>query len=229
MHLKDAANLLGVSEMTIRRDIEKAPERFGYLGGYIVPRAGDASYVMAQEQSAHEGAKAAIGALAASLVEADDTLFIDCGTTTPHLVRALPDVHLTVLCYALNVAAALAQRSNLRLVLLGGLYHPSSASFAVEDERTALARFGVNKAFISAGGVHAERGVSCSHFHEAPIKQAALRSAQRRCLLVDESKLGRVRPVLFGALSQFDTLITNESPAVAALRRAFSGQILTNG
>jgi DeoR family deoxyribose operon repressor len=229
LHLKDAASLLGVSQMTIRRDIEKAPERFGYLGGYIVPRAGEASYVMAQEQSAHEAAKAALGALAASRVEADDTLFIDCGTTTPHLVRALPDVHLTVVCYALNVAAALALRPSVRLVLLGGLYHASSASFAVEDAEAVLSRFGVNKAFLSAGGVHAERGVSCSHFHEAPIKQAALRLAERRFLLVDESKLGKVRPVLFGELSQFDTLITNEGSGLAALRPAFAGEILTDG
>jgi len=228
LHLKEAASLLGVSAMTIRRDIEKAPDRFGYLGGYIVPRAGDAPYVMAQEQSAHETAKAALGAVAASLVEADDTLFIDCGTTMPHLVRALPDVHLTVVCYALNIAAALVQRPNVRLVLLGGLYQASSASFAVEDEQAALSRLGVNKAFISAGGVHAERGVSCSHFHEAPIKQAAVRLAERRCLLVDESKLGKVRPVLFGELSHFDTLITNEGPALAALRPAFSGAILTD-
>jgi len=229
LHLKDAASLLGVSEMTIRRDIEKAPERFGYLGGYIVPRAGDVSYVMAQEQTAHEVAKAALGALAASLVESDDTLFVDCGTTTPHLVRALPDVHLTVICYALNIASAVAQKPNVRLVLLGGLYHASSASFAVEDEQAVLSRFGVNTAFISAGGVHAERGVSCSHFHEAPIKQAAMRLAGRRCLIADESKLGKVRPVLFGELSQFDTLITNEGAALAALRSTFAGAILTDG
>ncbi len=228
LHLKDAASLLGVSPMTIRRDIEKAPERFGYLGGYIVPRTGDAPYVMAQEQSAHEVAKAAIGALAASLVETGDTLFIDCGTTTPHLVRALPDVPLTVVCYALNIAALLAQRPHVRLVLLGGLYHASSASFAVENELTALARFNVNKAFISAGGIHAERGVSCSHFHEAPIKQAALRLAGRRYLLADKSKLGKVRPVLFGELSRFDALVTNKSPALAALRTTFTGAILTD-
>jgi DeoR family deoxyribose operon repressor len=228
LHLKDAASLLGVSEMTIRRDIEKAPERFGYLGGYIVPRAGDASYVMATEQSEHEAAKAALGAIAAALVEPDDTLFIDCGTTTPHLVRALPDVPLTVVCYALNVAAALALRPNVRLVLLGGLYHPSSASFGVEDEQAALSRFGVNKAFISAGGIHTERGVSCSHFHEAPIKQAALRLAERRCLIADESKLGKVRPVFFGELGHFDTLITNEGPSLAALRPTFAGVVLTD-
>ncbi|MDX7951039.1 DeoR family transcriptional regulator [Lichenihabitans sp. Uapishka_5] len=228
LHLRDAAQLLGVSEMTIRRDIEKVPDRFGYLGGYIVPRAGDAPYVMAQEQGAHEAAKAAIAGRAAALIEADDTVFIDCGTTTPHLVRALPDRPMTVVCYALNVAAPLAARPNVRLILLGGLYNPSSASFAVEDGLATLARLGINKAFLSAGGVHAERGVSCSNFHEVAVKQAVLRLSERRCLLVDGSKLGKLRPAFFAGLDGFDTLITNEGAGLSALRPAFSGTIITD-
>lgn len=228
LHLREAAQLLGVSAMTIRRDIEKVPERFGYLGGYIVPRAGDAPYVMAREQGAHEAAKAAIAAKAAALIEEDDTVFIDCGTTTPHLVRALPGVRLTVVCYALNVAAPLAQNPNVRLILLGGLYNPSSASFAVADGLATLERLGINKAFLSAGGVHAERGVSCSNFHEVPVKQAVLRLAERPCLIVDGSKLGKLRPASFAELGQFDTLVTNEGPGLAALRPGFSGTIITD-
>ena len=228
LHLRDAATRLGVSEMTVRRDIEKAPERFGYLGGYIVPRVGDTPYVMAREQSAHEAAKAALCARAAALVEPGDTLFVDCGTTTPHLARALPETSLTVVCYALNVAAALATRPNVRLILLGGLYHASSASFALEDARAAFARLAIDKAFVSAGGVHAQRGASCSHFHEVPIKQAALRAARRRVLLADASKIGEVRPAPFADLQRFDTIVTNPSPALAALRSAFGGAILTD-
>lgn len=228
LHLRAAAQLLGVSEMTVRRDIEKEPERFGYLGGYIVPRTGDAPYLMAREQGAHEAAKAAVGARAAALVEAEDTIFIDCGTTTPHLVRALPDVRLTVVCYALNVATPLAKNPKVRLILLGGLYNPSSASFEVQDGLATLDRLGINKAFVSAGGVHAERGVSCSNFHEVAVKQAVLRMAERRCLLVDGSKIGKLRPAFFAELQQFDTLVTDGGAALAALRPAFPGTILTD-
>jgi DeoR family deoxyribose operon repressor len=227
LHLREAASLLGVSEMTVRRDIAGLPGRFGYLGGYIVPRA-EGPYVMAQEQGIHSSAKDAIGARAAALVEEDDTVFIDCGTTTPHLLRHLPpDLGITVVCYALNIAAPLAANPNVRLILLGGLYNPSSASFAVEEGLATLERIGINKAFLSAGGVHPERGVSCSNFHEVAVKQAALRLAVVRCLLVDGSKLGKLRPAFFADLSAFDTLITNSCAELDALRSQFDGRIIT--
>lgn len=228
LHLREAASLLGVSEMTVRRDIAGQPERFGYLGGYIVARAADGPYVMAQELTIHSAAKDAIAARAAALIEEDDTVFIDCGTTTPHLLRHLPpERRITVVCYALNIAAPLSVNPNVRLILLGGLYNPSSASFAVEDGLATLERIGINRAFLSAGGVHPERGVSCSNFHEVAVKQAVLRLAVNRCLLVDGSKLGKLRPAFFADLSAFDTLITNECAELDALRPQFDGRILT--
>ena len=229
LHLRDAAALLGVSEMTVRRTIAGMEDRFGYLGGYIVPRRGERGYALDREQAAHARAKAAVAARAAALVEDDDTVFIDCGTTTPHFVRHLPpDRRLTAVCYALNVAEPLAANPNVRLIMLGGLFNASSASFAVDaGGLAALERIGINKAFLSAGGVHGERGVSCSNFHEVPVKQAALRLALRRVLLVDDSKLGKLKPAFFADCTAFDTLVTNPGPAVEALRPSFPATILT--
>ncbi len=232
LHLRDAARVLGVSEMTVRRDVAGVPERFSYLGGYIVPRTVDGPYVMAEEQGTHSADKAAVCARAAASVEEGDTIFVDCGTTMAHLARHLsPGLAVTVVCYALNIAVPFSTMPNVRLILLGGLYNPSSASFSVEDSLVTLDRLGINKAFVSAGGVQAEKGVSCSNFHEIAVKQAVLRRAVHRTLLVDGSKLGKVRPAPFADLDAFDTLITTEAPAgaaaeVAAIRAAFSGQFL---
>ena len=232
LHLKEAARVLGVSEMTVRRDVAGVPERFSYLGGYILPRNADGPYVMAEEQGTHSADKSAVCARAAALIEDGDTIFIDCGTTMPHLARHLsPTLAMTVVCYALNIAVPFSTMPNVRLILLGGLYNPSSASFSVEDSLATLDRLGINKAFISAGGVHAEKGVSCSNFHEIAVKQAVLRRALHRTLLVDASKLGKVRPAPFAALDAFDALITTEAAGLAAgdmaaIRAAFSGQFL---
>jgi DeoR family deoxyribose operon repressor len=232
LHLKEAARVLGVSEMTVRRDVAGVPDRFSYLGGYILPRNADGPYVMAEEQGTHSADKAAVCARAAALVEDGDTIFVDCGTTMSHLARQLPAaLGITVVCYALNIAVPFSTMPNVRLILLGGLYNPSSASFSVEDGLATLDRLGINKAFISAGGVHAEKGASCSNFHEIAVKQAVLRRAVHRTLLVDASKLGKVRPAPFAALDAFDTLITTEAPEAAvddaaAVRSAFSGQFL---
>src|SRR5258707_1049519 len=79
---------------------------------------------------------------------------------------------------------------NTQVMLLGGLYHASSQSFSSEEALAYLRKIGINKAFISAGGVHPTRGVSCSNFHEVAVKQAAIAGAMESILVVDESKLG---------------------------------------
>lgn len=224
--------MLGVSEMTVRRDVSAVPERFSCLGGYIMPRTADGRYVMADQQGAHAAAKGAVCARAAAMVDEGDTIFVDCGTTLPHLARHLPaGSRVTVVCYALNVAVAFATLPNVRLVVLGGVYDPSSASFSVDDGLQTLDRLGVDKAFVSAGGVHADAGASCFNVHEIAVKQAALRRAGQAYLVVDGSKLGKVTPELFADLSAFDTLITTEAPAdaadaAAAIRAAFPGRFL---
>jgi len=227
LHLRDAASVLGVSEMTVRRDVAGVPDRFSYLGGYIVPRTASRAYVMADEQGAHAAAKAAICARAAELIEDDDTVFLDCGTTTPYLVKQLPPGRaITVVCYALNIAVPLSILPHVRLIVLGGLFDGSSASFAVEDGLATLDRLGINKAFISAGGVHAEKGVSCSNFHEVAVKRAAMRVALARCLVVDGSKLGKVKPAPFADLDAFDTVITTDAPGASDIRARFPGRFL---
>jgi DeoR family deoxyribose operon repressor len=215
LHLNEAAALLEVSPMTVRRDLASAPDLFAYLGGYIVATGAEGGYRLDREHDKHAGAKVAICAYAARLIENGDTIFVDCGTTTPHLVHRLPPgLKATVVCYALNIAAPLADNPDVRLILLGGLYNASSASFAVDDGLRTLQRLGVNKAFLSAGGVHPARGVSCSNFHEVAVKQAAMSVALEKHLLVDASKLGQVKAAYFASVDAFDSIVT--SPATPA-------------
>jgi DeoR family transcriptional regulator, deoxyribose operon repressor len=219
LHLNEAAALLDVSAMTVRRDIAAAPDQFTYLGGYIVAANAEGGYRLDREQDKHAAAKAAVCACAAELIVDGDTIFVDCGTTTPHLIRRLPaTLQLTVICYALNIAQPLAFNPNVQLILLGGLYNASSGSFDVDDGLKTLTRLGVNKAFISAGGVHPQRGVSCSNFHEVPVKKAAMSIAIERHLLVDSSKLGQVRSAFFAAVDQFDSIIISPPPPAIAPR-----------
>lgn len=213
LRLRDAALHLGVSEMTIRRDIGTEGERLNCLGGYIIPvqdGANGSDYVLSQEKDSHAGAKARACAAAVVLIEAHDTIFIDCGTTMPHLARQIPaGSHITVVCYSLNVAEVLAQRNDVRLILLGGLYHSEAASFSGDESIAALNRLNINKAFLSAGGIDERHGVTCSHFHEVPIKQMAMARAVKKYLVVDTSKVGKVRAARYAVLSDFDSIITD--------------------
>ena len=224
--LSEAAEALGCSAMTIRRDVAAAPERFATLGGFIVP-AGAGPYAIERETDVNVAAKAAIGARAAKFLASGETIFVDCGATTPHLIRAIPPgLKLTVVTYGLNVANAVAANPDLELVLLGGLYNASSASFALAEPDRALAHYGVMKAFLSAGGVHAARGATCSNFHEAPVKRAAIAAALERFLLADASKFGAVKRVAFADLKAFDRVIAAPPPQASEETAALGARLI---
>lgn len=200
--------------MTIRRDVVASNERLLLLGGYLLdsPIPDEPRYVMDLEKDNHLGNKQDACEKAGSLIEDGDTIFIDCGTTTPHLAVNLPaDKNLTVVCYAMNIAEIVCRKSGLNLIVLGGLYHASSASFSGNEAVVMLEKIGINKAFISAGGVHPTRGVSCSNFHEVAIKRAAIQAALRKYIIIDASKIGAVKPAFFAALDEFDAIITDVS------------------
>lgn len=94
IHLKEAAALLGVSEMTIRRDLSAEPAAVVLLGGYVVadPRInGVTNYFVSDQKAKQVAEKRRIGMLAAPLVNENDTVFFDCGTTTPAIIDAIAD------------------------------------------------------------------------------------------------------------------------------------------
>lgn len=165
-------------------------------------------------------AKAIASSHAAHLLTDSETIFIDCGTTLTTLARQIPtDMHLTVVCYSLNVAEILRRKPNVRLILLGGVYVPSSESFASDESVETLRRMGINKAFMSAGGVDEARGVTCWNFHEVAIKQAAMASAVERHLVVDASKLGKVKAVRFSQISSSTRSSPRKGSADASTRK----------
>jgi len=220
IHLREAVQLLGVSEMTVRRDVAANPGLFTYLGGHIVNAAklpAGGAYVLEAETQHCAQAKAQACSTAARLIAAHDTVFIDCGTTLARIGQYPPrDLKITVICYSLNVAEAVRRMDNIQLILLGGVYVPSSDSFSGNESLEALRHMGINKALISAGGVDMARGVSCWNFHEVPIKQAAMACAVESHLVVDSSKFGQVRAVHFAQVGDFDSIITEQGQQLRA-------------
>lgn len=231
--LAKVAEALGVTVMTIRRDLAAANSSLACLGGYVLEATlpgADSKYSLDQESDQHALRKRSASQLAASWIEEGDSVFIDCGTTMAHLAEALPaHMSLNVVCYSMNIANIIAKRANTQLILLGGVYHSSSASFSSEEGLSYLGKLGVNKAFLSAGGVDPVRGVSCSNFHEVPVKQAVLKCAAEKFLVIDESKLSRFRPAFYSSLDVFSRIAVGGtqgpelSPRFASFPLEFTG------
>jgi DeoR family deoxyribose operon repressor len=180
-------------------------------------------YTLEQELDQHTQYKLLACQRAAESIRDGDTVFIDCGTTMQSSAECLPaGMSLSVVCYSMNVATIITRRPNTQVMLIGGLYHASSQSFFSEEALTYLHKLGINKAFISAGGVHPARGASCSNFHEVAIKQAAIASAMESILVVDESKLVRLKPAFFADLDAFSRIIVGGHVS-SGVRKQFKG------
>ena len=203
--------------MTIRRDLAllAAQNKVRLVRAGAVLRTGflDApasAFSLAAEGGLRAEEKKRIGAKAASLVEPDDVVIIDSGSTTEHLARCLPqDARLTVICFALNIMLEVSSRGKCTVVFAGGTLRSDTLVFQSAEGIDLVRHHRANKAFVSAGGVSDTLGVTCADPAEAELKKAAMQSAQSRILLVDSSKLGRVTPAWFAALKDFDAIVTD--------------------
>lgn len=214
LHLKEAAALLGVSEMTIRRDLNSHGGPVVLLGGYVVLEPRSAShYLLSDQKTRLVDEKRQAARHAAKLLKAHQMAFFDCGTTTPWIIDAIDDeLSFTGVCYSLNTFLSLQEKPLCRAILCGGEFHASNAIFKPLSPQDTLSHLCPDIAFYSAAGVHSQHGATCFNLDELPVKHWALASAQRHVLVVDHSKFGKVRPARMGELSRFNVIASDRRP-----------------
>lgn len=216
IHLKDAAHLLRVSEMTIRRDLSAEPSTVILLGGYVVmdPKSNNGNnYFVSDQQGKQVEEKRRIGQLAAQLIVENDTVFFDCGTTIPWIIDEIDEeLKFTAICYSLNTFIALQNKPNCQVILCGGEFKPNNCIFTPLSQQNELDNACPNKAFISAAGVSVTYGATCFNFDEIMLKHRAIAKSQHKILVADHSKFGKIKPASIGALTLFDTLVTDRQP-----------------
>ena len=215
MSVSRLAEALGVSEMTVRRDLAKM-QKEGKIrlvnGVAFCPRDGEATaYDLEQQLGVHCREKDAIGRAAAAMLVPGDSVFIDCGSTASAMLRYIPHgMDITVICSTLNVLTETRRKNIQRLVFTGGYYHPGTETFESPEAIRMLGGIRSSKAFITASGVSRELGLTCVEQYETAVKQVAMENGMKRILLVDSSKFSRVSPAFFGTWSSIDAVITDE-------------------
>ncbi len=213
--IRELTKKFEVSEMTIRRDlILLATENLVDLipGGAILKRPEDneSRYLVTNEESVRTIEKLKIGQRAVSLIEPNETIILDIGTTTEYLAKYLrEDAPVTVLCYTLNTLVEVYKKKNCSIIFAGGYYHPQTMAFESSEGIELIKRTRADKAFVSAAGIHNELGITTVYPHELQAKKAILSSAKSRILVVDSSKFGQTKSVYFADMSSFQTVITD--------------------
>ena len=213
--IHELAGRLEVSEMTIRRDLELLARnnvvRLVHAGAVLVsPDASAPRYSLSEAGSHMAEEKRQIGRRAAALIQPQDVVIVDSGSTTESLVNAIPDgLPLTLICFSLNVLVAAHRNKECRIVFAGGVLHENTLMFESSEGAQLIRRYRANKAFLSASGVSERLGVTCANSYEVETKKASIASSLERILVADSSKFGRIHPAHFAELRDFSVLVTD--------------------
>ncbi|MEM6468509.1 MAG: DeoR/GlpR family DNA-binding transcription regulator [Planctomycetota bacterium] len=209
--LGELAESLSVSESTIRRDLEhleNADEVRRTHGGVFW--TGESSTIRAFEDRTDSSwvNKAAIGAEAAKLVDDNDTILLDGGSTTYELARCLVGRRLQVVTNSLPVAHLLSSSDSIDLVMIGGCVRGRTAVAIGPLADDMIRKINVRTAFLSVAGVN-ERGFFNDNMMLVEGEKTMMESADRCIVVADHSKFGKVSLSRLCGLDQVDGVITD--------------------
>lgn len=232
LSVADLSEQLGVSQMTVRRDLRRladSGEAVLVHGGVSLPPGGPAGPGFTSRALSHADAKLAVATAAARLVQPGDTIGIDSGTTAVEVAHALPaDFNGCVITHSVPVLASMLSRPQVRVIGIGGeLLHDnqSMVGFAALD---VLRRMRVRLLFLGASAVDA-RGAYVRSEVELTTKHALMDIADEVVLVVDASKLSSAAPVRLCGFDRIDAVVVNAPlpESVAAAARSTGTRVLT--
>lgn len=212
--IKSLAQEYHVSEMTIRRDLKFITDHSlnnqTSTFSSITPSINN-YYEFEIEKKINEKEKQKIAEYAVSLINPNDTIILDTGTTVQSMVSLLPkDIPLTVICYNFNNLPELFKFKNINVIVAGGYFHKTSLSFESEENVRLLQRLRASKMFVSTSGIE-KNGMTCSNQYEVVTKQAAINSSIQKILVTDSGKFGIVKSSYFSSLEEMDLIITDSN------------------
>ena len=213
LRLAEVAHELGVSEMTVRRDLDQL-ESLGLArrvrGGAVAltPTA------FADRHKAHARAKSRIAAKLIDLVPATGAIGVDASSTVMRMTRMLePRRDLVVLTNGLESFTALAAVAGVRPVLTGGELDPRTGSLVGPLAAQSAGQLMLRRLFVSSAGVDPVLGTGETCLEEAQVKQALARVAEDVVLALDSSKLGARGTALGLSWDQVRLLVTELDPS----------------
>ncbi|KPL12920.1 MAG: hypothetical protein AMS26_15855 [Bacteroides sp. SM23_62] len=203
-----------VSEVTARRDLAYI-ESQGLLsriyGGAVKSRSADAMFSYDKIALHNRDKKIRISGAAASFIQDNDSIYIDCGTTVYHLSSNIRHFqNLRVITNSLPVVSELIFHAGIRIYLLGGELDNERRAVYGPMSENMIRYYRARKAFIGAGGVSLADGLSTGNEKEASITRMMAQAADTVYLLCDSSKIEKNAFVHYAPLEMIDYLITDQ-------------------
>ena len=232
--VEDLAVHFGVTPQTIRRDLTELSDAKlvvrvhggAMVSSGIVNLAYEARKMIAGPQ------KKLIGEAAARLIPDHSSVFINIGTTTEEVARALVGHKgLLVITNNLHVANELYQDPGIEVFMLGGTIRQSDGGIVGSQVVSLVAQFRVDLAVIGTSAIDADGTLLDFDIREVQAARAIIEHARRVVLVSDRSKFARSAPVRVAHLSEVDVFVTDRlpSPAVADLCKSHAVDVVEAG
>lgn len=220
--VSDLASDLGISESTVRRDLEKLAE-----AGRLVKVHGGATALdapsltrdvpVAERSTLHVEEKRIIGARAAELVGPHDFVYLDAGSTVDMVLNFLTEKRATYATDCVSHALKLAARG-FDVIVLGGHLKSATEALVGPDANAAITRYHFTLGFWGANGITVDDGFTTPDFNEAEVKRLSMTQTIHRFVLADASKLDRTSTVTFASFGAA-TLVTSKLPEDSPYRK----------
>ena len=175
--------------------------------------------------------KRLIGEAAARLVPDHSSVFINIGTTTEEVARALSGHSgLLVITNNLQVAAELYRHPGIEVFVTGGTVRHSDGGIVGAHAEALIAQFRVDLAVIGTSAIDQDGTLLDFDIREVQAARAIVEHARRVVLVADSSKFARSAPVRVAHLDDVDILVTDRLPSAAAdLCRGHGVQVVEAG
>jgi DeoR/GlpR family transcriptional regulator of sugar metabolism len=222
--LDDLAGSIGVSDSTIRRDIE-ALQQTGALrkthGGAVYIGGGAGLPALEERSGAQLEEKRQIAKAAVARIQDGDSVLLDGGTTTLEVARLLIDRPVQIVTNSLPIATLFASRREADLVLLGGYIYPRTGVALGPWTVRMMEDIHVHQAILSVGGI-TDKGLFNSNLLLVETERQMMRCADEVVVVADHTKIGRPALAFLCELATIDTLIVD--PALTPAQRKLLDQ-----
>ncbi len=214
----EAAELLNVSEATIRRDFSELAKRQLVArnhGGVVATSVAYELPYRYRSTRADED-RARVAEAAAALVEAGQVVGLNGGTTTTATARAITarddlvdaDGEVTIVTNALNIATEAVLRPHVQCVSLGGVARPESYEVTGPLAQLVLGQLWLDVAIVGVNGLSAREGATCRHEEEAAIIRTMIERSKKVICVATGDKLGARTFASICPAERIDHLVT---------------------
>lgn len=209
--VKDLADKLNISEITIRRDLTSLTADglvYRTHGGIMKVELTKIPFHFANKAAVNVEAKDDICRLAAQEIQENDIIFMDCGSTVFRLCQFIKNKKIRVITNSLPVVYEL-MNSEVKINLIGGEIDAERQAMHGRIAEEHIGRYKADRAFIGVDGISVANGLSAFSEVEAGITLAMFANASISYLLCDSSKVGRDKYFQFSPLGALDVMITD--------------------